>query len=44
MTQSLIYIIMKPDSKYIIETNKLSYIDGIKDEKDPFNGAFTGKK
>ena len=25
-------------------SNKLSYIDGIKDEKDPFNGAFTGKK
>ena len=25
-------------------SNQLSYIDGIKDEKDPFNGAFTGKK
>ena len=25
-------------------SNKLSYINGMKEEKDPFNGAFTGKK
>ena len=25
-------------------SNQLSYIDGLKDEKDPFNGAITGKK
>ncbi len=25
-------------------SNQLSYLDGIKDEKDPFNGALTGKK
>ena len=25
-------------------SNKLSFIDGIKKEEDPFNGAFTGKK